>query len=107
MYLEKMLKALLLQPPVKDKVVMGFDPAFRTGCKIAVVDKNGKLLDTTTVYPTEPQNKVEESKKVLKGLIEKYNIDIISIGNGTASRESEKFVSDMIKEIDRKFNTYS
>ena len=97
----KNIKSLLLQPPVKDKVVMGFDPAFRTGCKIAVVDKNGKLLDTTTVYPTEPQNKVEESKKELKALIEKYNIDIIAIGNGTASRESEKFVSDMIKEIER------
>ena len=97
----KNVKSLLLQAPVKDKVVMGFDPAFRTGCKIAVVDKNGKLLDTTTVYPTEPQNKVEESKKELKALIEKYNIDIIAIGNGTASRESEKFVSDMIKEIDR------
>ena len=97
----KNVKSLLLQAPVKDKVVMGFDPAFRTGCKIAVVDKNGKLLDTTTVYPTEPRNKVEESKKELKALIEKYNIDIIAIGNGTASRESEKFVSDMIKEIDR------
>ena len=97
----KNVKSLLLQAPVKDKVVMGFDPAFRTGCKIAVVDKNGKLLDTTTVYPTEPQNKVEESKKELKALIEKYNIDIIAIGNGTASRESEKYVSDMIKEIDR------
>ena len=97
----KNIKSLLLQAPVKDKVVMGFDPAFRTGCKIAVVDKNGKLLDTTTVYPTEPQNKVEQSKKELKALIEKYNIDIIAIGNGTASRESEKFVSDMIKEIDR------
>ena len=97
----KNVKSLLLQAPVKDKVVMGFDPAFRAGCKIAVVDKNGKLLDTTTVYPTEPQNKVEESKKELKALIEKYNIDIIAIGNGTASRESEKFVSDMIKEIDR------
>lgn len=97
----KNVKSLLLQAPVKDKVVMGFDPAFRTGCKIAVVDKNGKLLDTTTVYPTEPQNKVEESKKELKALIEKYNIDIIAIGNGTASRESKKFVSDMIKEIDR------
>ncbi|WP_286316343.1 Tex family protein, partial [Romboutsia ilealis] len=97
----KNVKSLLLQAPVKDKVVMGFDPAFRTGCKIAVVDKNGKLLDTTTVYPTEPQNKVEESKKELKELIEKYSIDIIAIGNGTASRESEKFVSDMIKEIDR------
>ena len=97
----KNIKSLLLQAPVKDKIVMGFDPAFRTGCKIAIVDKNGKLLDTTTVYPTEPQNKVEESKKELKALIEKYNIDIIAIGNGTASRESEKFVSDMIKEIYR------
>ncbi|WP_107602586.1 Tex family protein [Clostridioides difficile] len=97
----KNVKSLLLQPPVKDKVVMGFDPAFRTGCKIAVVDKNGKLLDYTTVYPTDPQNDVEGAKKVLKGLIEKYDIDIISIGNGTASRESETFVSEMIKEIDR------
>ncbi|MGX4598207.1 Tex family protein [Faecalimicrobium sp. JNUCC 81] len=95
------IKGLLLQAPVKDKVVMGFDPAFRTGCKIAVVDKNGKLLDTTTVYPTEPQNNVEGAKKTLKELISKYNIDIIAIGNGTASRESEKFVSDMIKEIER------
>ncbi|CZR95378.1 MULTISPECIES: Tex family protein [Clostridioides] len=97
----KNVKSLLLQPPVKDKVVMGFDPAFRTGCKIAIVDKNGKLLDYTTVYPTDPQNDVEGAKKVLKGLIEKYDIDIISIGNGTASRESETFVSEMIKEIDR------
>ncbi|HBE9430667.1 Tex family protein [Clostridioides difficile] len=96
----KNVKSLLLQPPVKDKVVMGFDPAFRTGCKIAVVDKNGKLLDYTTVYPTDPQNDVEGAKKVLKGLIEKYDIDIISIGNGTASRESETFVSEMIKELD-------
>lgn len=97
----KNVKSLLLQPPVKDKVVMGFDPAFRTGCKIAIVDKNGKLLDYTTVYPTDPQNNVEGAKKVLKRLIEKYDIDIISIGNGTASRESETFVSEMIKEIDR------
>lgn len=95
------IKGLLLQAPVKDKVVMGFDPAFRTGCKIAVVDRNGKLLDTTTVYPTEPQNNVEGSKRVLKDLILKYDVDIIAIGNGTASRESEKFVSDMIKEIDK------
>ena len=86
---------------------MGFDPAFRTGCKIAVVDKNGKLLDNTTVYPTEPQNDVEGAKKTLKELIEKYNIDIIAIGNGTASRESEKFVSDMIKEIDRDSSIYN
>ncbi len=95
------IKGLLLQAPVKGKVVMGFDPAFRTGCKIAVVDKNGKLLDTTTVYPTEPQNDIEGAKKTLKELISKYNIDIIAIGNGTASRESEKFVSEMLKEIDR------
>lgn len=93
------VKSLLLQPPVKDKVVMGFDPAYRTGCKIAVVDKNGKLLDYTTVYPTKPQSDVDGAKKTLKGLIEKYNIDIISIGNGTASRESEQFVSEMIGEI--------
>lgn len=93
------VKSLLLQPPVKDKVVMGFDPAYRTGCKIAVVYKNGKLLDYTTVYPTKPQNDVDGAKKTLKGLIEKYNIDIISIGNGTASRESEQFVSEMIGEI--------
>lgn len=95
------LNGLLLQPPIKEKVVMGFDPAYRTGCKIAVVDKNGKLLDFTTVYPTEPQNKIDESKKILKKLIEKHKVDIISIGNGTASRESEKFVADMISEIDR------
>lgn len=95
------IKSLLLQPPVRDKVVMGFDPAYRTGCKIAVVDKNGKLLDYTTVYPTKPQNDVDKAKKTLKDLIEKYDIDIISIGNGTASRESEQFVSEMIKEINR------
>ncbi|MEG1870945.1 MAG: Tex-like N-terminal domain-containing protein, partial [Peptostreptococcaceae bacterium] len=95
------VKSLLLQPPVKDKVVMGFDPAYRTGCKIAVVDKNGKLLDYTTVYPTKPQNDAEAAKKTLKQLIEKHNIDIISIGNGTASRESEQFVSEMIKEMNR------
>lgn len=93
------IKSLLLQPPVKDKVVMGFDPAYRTGCKIAVVDKNGKLLDYTTVYPTKPQNDVDGAKRTLKELIEKHSIDIISIGNGTASRESEQFVSEMIKEI--------
>ncbi|MVO71313.1 S1 RNA-binding domain-containing protein [Paeniclostridium sordellii] len=95
------VKSLLLQPPVRDKVVMGFDPAYRTGCKIAVVDKNGKLLDYTTVYPTKPQNDVDKAKKTLKDLIEKYDIDIISIGNGTASRESEQFISEMIKEINR------
>lgn len=97
----KNLQGLLLQPPIKNAVVMGFDPAYRTGCKIAVVDKNGKLLDLTTVYPTKPQNKVEEAKSILKRLIEKHKVDIISIGNGTASRESEQFVAEMIGEIDR------
>ena len=95
----KNAKQLLLQPPIKNMVVMGFDPAYRTGCKIAVIDKTGKLLETTTVYPTEPQNDVEGAKKVLKALIKKYGINMIAIGNGTASRESESFVSDMIKEI--------
>ena len=96
------LKKLLLQPPVKDKVVMGFDPAFRTGCKIAVVDGTGKLLETTTVYPTDPQNDVVGSKAKLKAMIEKHGIDVIAIGNGTASRESEVIVADMLKEINRK-----
>ncbi len=96
------LKPLLMQPPVKGKVVMGFDPAYRTGCKIAIVDETGKLLDYTTVYPTEPQNKVEESKKELVALINKHNVDIIAIGNGTASRESETIVADMLRELDRK-----
>ena len=92
-------KKLLLQPPLKDLVVMGFDPAYRTGCKIAVISETGKLLETTTVYPTEPQNDVEGAKKKLLELIDKYNVNMISIGNGTASRESEAFVADMIKEV--------
>lgn len=95
------IKKLLLQPPVKGNVVMGFDPAYRTGCKIAVVDENSKLLDTTTIYPTKPQNNEEGSKKVLIELINKYNVNIIAIGNGTASRESEMFVANLIKEIDK------
>lgn len=93
-------KQLLMGAPLKGLTVMGFDPAYRTGCKIAVIDETGKLLATTTVYPTEPQNKVEEAKKELKQLINKYNINMIAIGNGTASRESEKFVADMISEMD-------
>ena len=93
------VKSLLLQPPVKGKVVIGFDPGFRTGCKVAVVDKNGKFLDYATVYPTEPKNDVEGTKKTLKDFINKYDVDIIAIGNGTASRESENIISDMIKEI--------
>lgn len=94
-------KQLLMGAPLKGLTVMGFDPAYRTGCKIAVIDETGKLLATTTVYPTEPQNKVKEAKKELKSLIKKYNINMIAIGNGTASRESEKFVADMISEIDQ------
>ena len=92
-------KKLLLQPPIKNLTVMGFDPAYRTGCKIAIIDDTGKLLDTTTVYPTEPQNDVEGAKKKLLELIEKDNVNMIAIGNGTASRESEMFVADMIKEV--------
>ena len=98
----KNAKQLLMQPPIKEMTVMGFDPAYRTGCKIAVIDKTGKLLDTVTVYPTEPQNDTEGAKKTLKELIKKYHVNMIAIGNGTASRESETFVSDMIKEIDEK-----
>lgn len=92
------LKHLLMQPPVKGKVVLGLDPAYRTGCKIAVVDGTGRLLDTSVVYPTPPQNKVEDAKKELLRLISKHRVEIISIGNGTASRESEIFVADLIAE---------
>ncbi|MBQ8971365.1 MAG: RNA-binding transcriptional accessory protein, partial [Lachnospiraceae bacterium] len=95
----KNLKQLLLQPPVAGQVVLGWDPAFRTGCKLAVVDATGKVLDTTVIYPTPPQNKVEESKAVLKDLIEKYGVSLISVGNGTASRESERIIVDLLKEI--------
>ena len=93
-------KQLLLGAPLKDLVVMGFDPAYRTGCKIAVIDETGKVLDTTTVYPTAPQNDIEKAKKVLLDLIEKHKINMIAIGNGTASRESEMFVADLIKEAE-------
>ena len=94
-------KQLLLGAPIKGKTVMGFDPAYRTGCKIAVIDETGKVLDYTTVYPTEPQNDIEGAKKELLKLIEKDEVDMIAIGNGTASRESEMFVADMIKEASR------
>ena len=96
----KNLEQLLLQPPIKGKVVLGWDPAFRTGCKLAVVDETGKVLDTKVIYPTAPQNKVEESKKVVKDLINKYHINLISVGNGTASRESEQIIVEMLKELD-------
>ena len=95
----KNLKQLLMQPPVADRVVLGWDPAFRTGCKLAVVDATGKVLDTTVIYPTAPQNKVEESKKIVKDLIKKYDISLISLGNGTASRESEMIIVELLKEI--------
>ena len=100
----KNAKQLLLTSPIKGKTVIGFDPAYRTGCKIAVIDETGKVLDTTTVYPTEPQNDVEGAKKELTKLIAKYNVDMFAIGNGTASRESEQFVSDLIAEIKEKYN---
>ncbi len=95
----KNLEQLLMQPPIAGKVVLGWDPAFRTGCKLAVVDSTGKVLDTVVIYPTAPQNKVEESKKILKQLIQKYDISLISVGNGTASRESEMIIVELLKEI--------
>lgn len=98
----KNLTQLLMQPPVAGRVVLGWDPAFRTGCKLAVVDETGKVLDTKVIFPTAPQNKVAESKKILKELIKKYNISLISLGNGTASRESEAVIVELIKEVDTK-----
>lgn len=96
------LRQLLMQPPIKGHCTLGLDPAYRTGCKIAVVDQTGKVLDTTVIYPTPPQNKTQEAKKILSKLIEKHNVTTISIGNGTASRESEAFVAELIKEIPQK-----
>lgn len=98
----KNLEQLLMQPPITNQTVLGWDPAFRTGCKLAVVDSTGKVLATTVIFPTAPQNKVEESKKVLKKLIQKYQITLISVGNGTASRESEMVIVDLLKEIPEK-----
>ena len=95
----KNLEQLLMQPPIAGQVVLGWDPAFRTGCKLAVVDPTGKVLDTTVIYPTAPQNKVEEAKAVLKKLISKYKVTLISLGNGTASRESEQVIVSLLKEI--------
>ena len=96
----KNLEQLLLQPPIAGKVVLGWDPAFRTGCKLAVVDETGKVLDTKVIYPTAPQNKVAEAKAELKRLIRKYNVSLISVGNGTASRESEQVIVELLKELD-------
>lgn len=95
----KNLQQLLMQPPIAGQTVLGWDPAFRTGCKLAVVDPTGKVLDTVVIFPTAPQNKVEESKKILKKLIKKYGITLISVGNGTASRESEQVIVELLKEI--------
>lgn len=95
-------KNLLMQPPIKNVVVMGFDPAYRTGCKIAIIDDTGKLLDYTTIYPTQPQNDIAGATKKMIELINKYNVNIIALGNGTASRESEKFIAEVIKKIDKK-----
>lgn len=97
----KNLENYLLTPPMKDKMILGLDPAFRTGCKLAVIDETGKMLEIAVIYPHEPVKKIEESKKIVLDLIDKYNIDIIAIGNGTASRESEKFISDIIKDSKR------
>lgn len=98
----KNLEQLLMQPPIAGRVVLGWDPAFRTGCKLAVVDETGKVLDTTVIFPTEPQNKVKESKEILKKLIKKYHVSLISVGNGTASRESEQVIAELLKELDTK-----
>ena len=95
------LRPLLLQPPVKGKVTLGLDPGYRTGCKVAVVDDTGKVLATSVIYPVPPHNKIEESKKIIKDLIYKHNVDVISIGNGTAGKETEIFVADLLKEVDR------
>ena len=97
----KNLEQLLMQPPITGKVVLGWDPAFRTGCKLAVVDATGKVLDTTVIYPTMPQNRVKEAKEVLRRLIDKYDVSLISLGNGTASRESEQVIAELIKEIEK------
>ncbi|TAH66348.1 MAG: RNA-binding transcriptional accessory protein [Anaerolineaceae bacterium] len=97
----KNLVQLLMQPPITGQIVLGWDPAFRTGCKLAVVDNTGKVLDTVVIYPTPPQNRIDESKRILKNLIDKYNITMISVGNGTASRESEKVIVDFLKEINK------
>lgn len=95
------LKPLLMEAPLKNNIILGLDPAYRTGCKIAVIDKKGDVLDTTVIYPTPPQSKTEESIEKLKALIEKYNVDIVSIGNGTASKEAEIFVAELIKHVSR------
>ena len=98
----KNLKQLLMQPPIKGQTVLGWDPRFRTGCKLAVVDATGKVLDTVVIYPTAPQCKVKEAKKTVHDLIRKYHVTLISLGNGTASRESEQVITELLKEIPEK-----
>ena len=98
----KNLKQLLMQPPMEGRTVLGWDPAFRTGCKLAVVDPTGKVLDTVVVYPTAPQCKVEQAKKTVHEMIKKYHVSVISVGNGTACRESEQVITELIKEIPEK-----
>lgn len=95
------LKPLLMQPPLKDKVILGLDPAYRTGCKVAVIDPNGNVIDKTVIYPTPPHNQIEKSEEIISDLVKKHKVDAISIGNGTASKESEIFVSNLIKKLDR------
>ena len=96
------LQSLLMSPPVKGKVVLGFDPAYRTGCKLAVVDENGRVLYTGVVYPTPPQNRKEEAAGTIRKLVEQYRIDLIAIGNGTASKESEIFIAGLLKTLPRR-----
>ncbi|HHY13681.1 MAG TPA: S1 RNA-binding domain-containing protein, partial [Thermoanaerobacterales bacterium] len=98
------LKNLLLQPPIQGRIILGIDPAYRTGCKIAVIDEIGKVLETGVIYPTPPQKDIEKSKTVLKRIIKEHNVNIISIGNGTASRETEQFTAELIKEIDKEMH---
>ncbi len=93
------LRHLLLQPPMKDKVVLGVDPAYRTGCKLAVVDATGKVLDIAVIYPTPPRNETKKATEVVKGLIESHDVEMIAIGNGTASRETEQFIAEVMKQI--------
>ena len=97
------LKPLLMQPPVKGMVTMGLDPGYRTGCKVAVVDETGKVLDTAVIYPAPPHNKIAEAERIVTGLIKKHNVKVISIGNGTAGRETEKFAADTVKGTDVKY----
>ena len=100
----KNTRQLLMQPPVKNKITLGFDPGYRTGCKLAVVDETGKVLDTSVIYPVPPHNKVDEAKKIVKDLVRKHKVEMFSIGNGTASHETEVFAAEVIRELDCKIS---